>query len=145
MTDMSENLSDEKKAAGNDSTDMAVLRTLMAADRSLMAWVRTGLSLITFGFTLYKFLEYSRERLLETGSMLATVSGPKTVGLFMIGVGILCLILGTAENMAIVKGLHKRHDFKHNKYSLLMAGIILIFGIVLFLGVLLRIQGIGSS
>jgi len=29
----------------------------MAADRSLMAWVRTGLSMISFGFTVYKLLQ----------------------------------------------------------------------------------------
>ncbi|MEJ8824851.1 DUF202 domain-containing protein [Variovorax humicola] len=29
----------------------------MAADRSLMAWVRTGLSMISFGFTIYMVIE----------------------------------------------------------------------------------------
>jgi uncharacterized membrane protein YidH (DUF202 family) len=36
---------DKKPALSFDSTQMAVQRTVMAADRSLMAWVRTGLSL----------------------------------------------------------------------------------------------------
>ena len=29
----------------------------MAADRTLMAWIRTTLSMISFGFTIYKFLQ----------------------------------------------------------------------------------------
>jgi putative membrane protein len=37
-----------------DRTALAVKRNLMAADRPLMAWVRTALSLISFGFTIYK-------------------------------------------------------------------------------------------
>ena len=35
---------------------LAIDRTRMAAERSLMAWVRTALSMITFGFTFYKFM-----------------------------------------------------------------------------------------
>jgi putative membrane protein len=35
---------------------LALDRTRMAAERTLMAWVRTALSMIGFGFTIYKFL-----------------------------------------------------------------------------------------
>ena len=42
---------------GQYRTHLAVLRTLMGADRSLMAWIRTALSLVGFGFTIYKFLQ----------------------------------------------------------------------------------------
>ncbi len=43
------------------SEDMARLRTSMASDRTLMAWVRTALSMISFGFTIYKFFQYLYE------------------------------------------------------------------------------------
>ena len=36
---------------------MARERTILAADRTLMAWIRTTLSMISFGFTIYKFLQ----------------------------------------------------------------------------------------
>jgi putative membrane protein len=138
-------LAAEKPDPARDSTDMAVDRTVMAADRSLMAWVRTGLSLITFGFTIYKFLEYSREHLLASGEVPGSVSSPKVIGLFMIGVGILSLVLGTVENVTTIRGLRERHEFKHPRYALLMSAILTIFGIVLFLGILLQIKGTGSS
>ena len=35
---------------------LATERTRMAADRTLMGWIRTALSMIGFGFTIYKFL-----------------------------------------------------------------------------------------
>ena len=36
-------------------------RTRLAADRTLMAPVRTALSMIGFGFTIYKFLQVVQE------------------------------------------------------------------------------------
>lgn len=135
-------ISDDKLARANENTNMAVERTLMAADRSLMAWVRTGLSLISFGFTLYKFLENSNAQLKASGGIIADPSSPKTIGLIMIGLGLLSLVFGTLENMSIVKDLRKRHEFEHNHYARFMSWSLMIFGFVLFLGILLRFKGI---
>jgi putative membrane protein len=94
---------------------------------------------------VYKFLEYSREQLLASGKALGSISSPKVIGLFMIGIGILSIVLGTVENVATIRGLRAQHEIKHPRYALLMSGILTIFGIVLFLGIILRIRGIGSS
>lgn len=126
-----------------DATDMAVHRTVMAADRSLMAWVRTGLSLISFGFTIYKFLEISSQQLTASGKVLANVSSPKVIGLFMIGMGILSLIMGTVEYMSTIKMLQGQYDFKRPRYSLLMSAIVTVFGVIIFLSIILRLKGIG--
>ncbi|GCE16303.1 YidH family protein [Dictyobacter kobayashii] len=42
----------EKQAGTDLSTELARERTQDAADRTLMAWIRTSLSLIGFGFTI---------------------------------------------------------------------------------------------
>jgi hypothetical protein len=44
------------------STLLATDRTRLAHDRTLMAWVRTATSLISFGFTIYKFFQYMQEK-----------------------------------------------------------------------------------
>lgn len=124
------------------TTNMAVDRTVMAADRSLMAWVRTGLSLISFGFTIYKFLEISREQLLGSGRNLTGISSPKLVGLFMIGIGILSIILGIIENVATVKILRGRYQVKRVRYSLFMAIILTLFGFTVFMGILFQLKGL---
>ena len=41
-----------------DSTELAVDRTWLAHERTLMAWVRTATSMISFGFTIYKFFQF---------------------------------------------------------------------------------------
>ena len=42
----------------DNSTRLAVDRTRLAHERTLMAWVRTATSLISFGFTIYKFFQF---------------------------------------------------------------------------------------
>ena len=65
-------------------------RTRMAAERTLMAWVRTALSMISFGFTIYKFLQAMQEqrRLLSVKS-----DTPRNLCLSLIGIGIFALML----------------------------------------------------
>jgi putative membrane protein len=114
----------------------------MAADRSLMAWVRTGLSLISFGFTIYKYLDIQGKQLQAMGKSPPPLSSPKIVGLIMIGLGILSLILGTLENLATVKNYRMQSRIRRPRYSLLISGIITTIGIVLFLGILFKMNGI---
>ena len=40
----------------NSATELAIARTIEAADRTLLAWIRTSLALIGFGFTANKVL-----------------------------------------------------------------------------------------
>jgi len=51
-----------KVTSGIDQMNLALERTFLAHERTLMAWVRTAASLITFGFTLFKFFEYLHEQ-----------------------------------------------------------------------------------
>jgi putative membrane protein len=48
----------ETAPAVPDRNQLALDRTFLALERTLMAWIRTATSLITFGFTLYKFFYY---------------------------------------------------------------------------------------
>ena len=67
------------------STKLAVERTRLAHERTLMAWVRTATSLISFGFTIYKFFEYLRE---SQGPPTGSAKGPRQFAVVMIGIGI---------------------------------------------------------
>jgi putative membrane protein len=42
------------------STRLAFERTRVAYERTMQAWIRTAASLITFGFTVYKFFQIDR-------------------------------------------------------------------------------------
>ena len=73
---------------------LALMRTVLAADRSLMAWVRTAMALISFGFTIFKFL--GTEEL--PGQLALRPEVPRNAGLFLVAVGTVSLILGMIEN-----------------------------------------------
>ena len=51
-------LSADATALARERTRLALERTAIAAKRTLMAWVRTSISMIGFGFSIYKFLQY---------------------------------------------------------------------------------------
>ena len=109
-----------------DSNDLAFERTLMAESRTLMAWVRTAISLISFGFTIYKFFH-------ETMATVHRVVTPRAVGMFMIGVGVLSLLMGMIEHNSTIRKLAKSYPTIQRSRSVWLALIILLFGISLFL------------
>jgi len=37
--------------------DLGMMRTIFAADRTLMAWIRTSFTFLGFGFTIYTILK----------------------------------------------------------------------------------------
>ena len=72
----------------------ALVRTAFSSERSLMAWMRTSVSLYSFGFTITKFVDYVERQ--EKGSQFS--EGPRRLGLALICMGILVLVLAAAEH-----------------------------------------------
>jgi putative membrane protein len=85
-----------------DRTVLAVKRTVMGADRTLMAWLRTALSMISFGFTIYKILEGLQG---SDVNLIAQQYEPRTVGLFLVGLGTMSMVMGTIEYWFSLRGL----------------------------------------
>lgn len=78
-----------------DQKTLALERTYLAHERTLMAWTRTATSLITFGFTLYKFFEYLHESGQAPQHLLIEA---RTFGLTMIGIGVFTLVAATLQH-----------------------------------------------
>src|SRR5262245_42589586 len=73
------------------STELSLDRTNLAHDRTLMAWIRTATSLISFGFTIYKFFQYMREQ--DRYKPVERAVGPREFALLMISLGLVSLLL----------------------------------------------------
>ncbi|MBM5824773.1 MAG: DUF202 domain-containing protein [Cyanobacteria bacterium M_surface_10_m2_119] len=93
-------------ASVNLTNELARQRNRDAAERTLMAWIRTCLSLISFGFGLDKIVA-AIDR--ATGS-----SGPRSgviaVALAFVFTGILSMAVATVEHLRELKRL-RRDDF----------------------------------
>ena len=107
----------------NVTNELAKERSRAAADRTLMAWIRTSLSLITFGFGIDKIvaaIERSRP-----------AKGPPSIGVGIvsigfISIGILALIAAVVEHRLILKRIAREHFVYPERRSIAGATAILI-------------------
>ena len=90
----SNDLAATRTKLADSRTHLAVTRTMVALDRTLMAWVRTSTSLISFGFTIYKFFEYLRQ---DQKTNVEHLLSPRVVGLVMISLGVFGLLMATLD------------------------------------------------
>lgn len=122
--------------AGPTSTELAIERTRLAHERTLMAWVRTATSLISFGFTIYKFFQFLDK---EAPAAHSGLLGPRMFSLLMIGIGLVALALATIEHRRQVSAL--RVATAGGPYSLatVVAALIACLGVLGFVGVLFRL------
>jgi putative membrane protein len=117
------------------TTDLAVDRTRLAHERTLMAWVRTSVSLISFGFTIYKFFQYMRD---QGQPIQERAFGPRRFAIFLIAIGLISLALATIQHRHDMKTM--RANYANIPYSMatIVAGLVAILGVVTFVAVVFR-------
>jgi len=118
-----------------ERTDLAGVRTMMAADRTLMAWIRTALSMISFGFTIYKLLEGFQ----QAGAALPHASTPRNIGLFLTGLGTICMVLGIIEYAGTFRSLRHMMPVSVWRSSFVLALVMSLGGLMLFFGIITRL------
>lgn len=111
-----------------DRTDLAAMRTMMAAERSLMAWNRTALSMIGFGFTLYKVLDAFQ----QAGGLLPREHTPRNAGMILIALGVSSMVMGIIEYWASLKGLREIKYYSYWRPSFVIALVMAAVGAMLF-------------
>jgi putative membrane protein len=95
---------DETKPLALDtSTRLAFERTRVSYDGNMLAWTRTATSLISFGFSIYKFFQ------LDLGSRRPDTHtiGAREFGLIMVVIGLFAIIQATFEHRKNMRSLRE--------------------------------------
>lgn len=117
--------------AGETAGDLASIRTMMALDRTLLAWMRTSLTLIAFGFTLAKFVH----DLIEHGILHGVKPWyPRTVGFILMGLGVLAISGGTFEYVKFARKV--KPDAATWSVSLVVSSLVVILSIALMISLI---------
>ena len=117
--------------------DLGYERTRLAADRTLMAWIRTSLSMISFGFTIYKFFQYLLESSLSAGNIQH--NAPRNFGITLVVLGMLLLILAILEYIMFLRNLSRGTGQKYPISTALVAALLLsAVGVLVLINLLFR-------
>jgi putative membrane protein len=125
------------------------IRTRLAVERTFMAWMRTSVSLIGFGFTIVQF--FQRLNSMDGVAPALRPQAPRQLGLMLIGCGVLGLLVSTWQYRRIVQYLWSS-DFKviagygqkdmapvvSQSPVMLVALAVIFIGVFAFVAVLMR-------
>ena len=114
---------------------LALDRTRMGVERTLMAWVRTALSLISFGFTIYKFLQAMQAQSPVIGDQ---PHAPRVVALTLIGIGTVALVAACFQYQNHLKRLFPDEPRSFRDLAFLVACSLGLLGILMFGSIILN-------
>jgi putative membrane protein len=119
---------------------LALDRTRLAAERTLMAWVRTALSMIGFGFTIYKFLQVVQE---QSTLPVLRPQAPRNVGLTLVSIGTFAVIIACVQHWKYIKKLRPDQPYKPWDLTFIVACLIGFLGLLIFVSIVLRAGPLG--
>ena len=127
----------QELTTADTGTELARERNRAAADRTLMAWIRTSLALIAFGFSIGKVYDYLER--VNPDRVLDPLDSAEIFGEAFIGLGVFGLIAAIVQYRRILKQI-ERGEFVYTEplpLAMITAIILLLIGVFGFVAVLL--------
>jgi putative membrane protein len=118
------------------SNELAMERTWLAHERTLMAWVRTATSMISFGFTIYKFFQFQADKAEPGKHGVYGMFSPRDFALVMVSIGLLSLLTATISHRRDVRGI--RIALHKHSFAEVIAWLVSAFGLVVLFSALAR-------
>jgi putative membrane protein len=119
------------------NTRLSFERTFLAHERTLMAWIRTSSSLITFGFSIYKFFELEEKS--GKGFMRVQTVGPRDFSMILIIIGVVALVVATLQHRRQRGVLKLEYANAPASTAGLLAGFISAMGLLAIVAVFFRL------
>jgi putative membrane protein len=114
----------------DQNTQLALQRSFLAAERTLMAWIRTSISMIGFGFTLAKlFQSLAKSNVLIRGPA-GNVWTAEGVGMLMISLGTFALIVAVFDHRRELKQLQEMGLGPRFSLTMAVGSVLAILGVM---------------
>ena len=110
------------------------MRTFLSHERTQMAWVRTSLALISFGFAIGKFFHY----LQGSRSERLPLIGANCVGTLMIVIGLVALALASIQHVRAMKVLRAQCPGLPASLAWVITSLLALLGILALVVVWIR-------
>ena len=124
---------DRNTQLAEQRTDLALQRTRIAEERTLQAWIRTALSMIGFGFTIYKFV-HELQRNLPPGEV-ARPESARNLGLALIALGTIAVAAAMFQHWQFLDALGIKPLRRPISLAFVMAFFVGLLGALAFIGV----------
>ena len=100
----------------------------------MLAWVRTATSLITFGFSVYKFFQIVR----TDGEQKAHLIGARQFGILLVSIGLASLALATVEYRQNIRRLGAEYQARPRSLAVIVAALISLLGVIAMILIVFR-------
>ncbi len=109
-------------------------REHLANERTFLAWIRTSIALMGFGFVIVKFTLFLKEisLLLETKGE-SSKGYSALIGVIMVALGVILVVLAFIQYKKYQNQLNSNSYFSSSKLSLFITLIIIVGGLFLVL------------
>jgi putative membrane protein len=118
------------------NTQLALRRSFLAAERTLMAWIRTSISMIGFGFTLAKLFQSLADSNVLIRGPAGNVWTAEGVGMVLVSLGTFALVVAVFDHHRQLKQLRAAGLEARFSLTMAVASVLAILGLMAWLSVL---------
>jgi putative membrane protein len=113
-------------------------RVILAAERTLLAWIRTGLALMGFGFVVARFGVFLREIAAAAthATSVSPSSGTPVIGVVIVGAGVLVNAWASFRHRQMTRQLTRGEPFEATQRGPIMLGAATAVGGAILIAVL---------
>ncbi|HYH10207.1 MAG TPA: DUF202 domain-containing protein [Thermoanaerobaculia bacterium] len=105
-------------------------RVYFAAERTLLAWIRTGLAMMGFGFVVARFGLFLRELAMARGETVTNVGGGSLwAGTALVLLGVIVNVHAAIAHRRFAKRFHRGEAEPHDSaFGIIVASVLAVAG-----------------
>lgn len=117
-----------------NSCDQDDPRVALAAERTLLAWIRTGLALMGFGFVVARFGVFLHElAMAERTPQPSTAGSSLWIGAALITLGVVVNVLAAVQHVRLIRRLQQGEPYRLRiwSFAIIVSLLLAVLGVVM--------------